>query len=153
MRQVARPDARFHWDFTAFIPDFAGNELCVDRIRSLPAYQEADLLFITPDNSLERIRVAAMEDGKRFLMTTHGISRGFFLLEPDNVQPSDRRHAATLDGFEHYATPVTLDELQHMGPLPLLITGASAMSLSGVRLAKDMATSIWNGRYSVNWAP
>ena len=134
--KVARPDARFHWDFTSFIPDFEGSQSCVECIRNLAAYRHAKLLFITPDNSLEGLRAAAMQDGKPFLMTTHGIARGFLLLEPGRVPPDCRRHAATLDGIEHYAEPISLAQIQNAGPIDLLITGASAMTLGGVRFGK-----------------
>jgi 5-formyltetrahydrofolate cyclo-ligase len=53
IRRYARPDSRFHWDFSKFIPDFKGSERCAERIRRLPTYRRARLLFITPDNCLE----------------------------------------------------------------------------------------------------
>ena len=33
LAQVAKPDSRFHLDFTSFIPDFEGSSKCVDVIR------------------------------------------------------------------------------------------------------------------------
>jgi 5-formyltetrahydrofolate cyclo-ligase len=146
LREVARPDARFHWDFTSFIPDFEGSHHCVDSIRGLDAYRRAPLLFITPDNSLEGLRVAAMQDGKPFLMTTHGIVRGFLLLEPQRVPAEDRRYAATLDGIERYAHAVTLAQIQSGPPIDLLVTGASAMTVAGVRFGKG------HGYFDLEWA-
>ncbi|HYU72662.1 MAG TPA: hypothetical protein VEL31_08270, partial [Ktedonobacteraceae bacterium] len=64
LRHVARPDSRFHWDFAEFITDYEGSEAGADRIQSLPAWHESDLMFITPDNNLEAVRRKAMEDGK-----------------------------------------------------------------------------------------
>ena len=61
LRRVARPDSRFHWDFGSFIADYEGSEAGAERIRQLPAWQAAKLVFITPDNNLEPLRRKALE--------------------------------------------------------------------------------------------
>lgn len=145
-RAVARPDSRFHWDFSAFIPDFEGSELCADRVRALKGWQESQLLFITPDNSTEYVRRAAMDDGRPFLMTTYGIRRGFLLLDPSTVAPGDRAYAATLDGMDRYATPLSLRDVATLPDIGLLVTGGSAVTLAGVRLGKG------HGYFDLEWA-
>lgn len=82
LRKVARPDSRFHWDFAEFICDFEGSPACSDRVRALDAYATQAPIFITPDNSTEDLRMKAMADGKKILMTTYGIRRGFCSLTP-----------------------------------------------------------------------
>ena len=52
LRRVARPDSRFHWDFTAFIPDYEGSDLCAGTIREMDLYHQAQTIFVTPDNNL-----------------------------------------------------------------------------------------------------
>ena len=64
LREVARPDSRFHWDFSAFIADFDGSDAATERVRALEAWQKADTVVITPDNST----------GAR-LMRTRGVVR------------------------------------------------------------------------------
>ena len=145
-REVARPDSRFHWDFSSFIADFAGSEDCVDRVRALPAWSRSPVLFITPDNSTELIRRAAMADGKPFLMTTYGIRRGFLALDPRDVPPAERSYAATLDGMDRYARPVGLREIGRGGPIGLLITGGSAVNRGGHRMGKG------HGYFDLEWA-
>jgi 5-formyltetrahydrofolate cyclo-ligase len=146
LRKVARPDSRFHWDFSLFIADFDGSEHCADRVRALEAYKTSELLFITPDNSLEVLRQRAIEDGKRFLMTTYGIARGFLQLEPTRVPAERTRHAATLDGIEHYASSVSLEDIRKGPKIGLLVTGSSAISTTGVRFGKG------HGYFDLEWA-
>jgi 5-formyltetrahydrofolate cyclo-ligase len=146
LRQVARPDSRFHWDFSSFIADFDGSDAATERVRTLDAYREASWVFITPDNSTELLRRAAMADGKDLLVTTYGIRRGFLLLDPTSVPAEERSYAATLDGLDRYATPVSLAELAGRPPLRLLVTGGSAVSRNGIRFGKG------HGYFDLEWA-
>jgi 5-formyltetrahydrofolate cyclo-ligase len=146
LEKVGRPDSRFHWDFSSFIPDFEGSEDCAQRVRDLAAYRDSALLFITPDNSTEALRRIAMDDGRPFLMTTYGIGRGFLLLDPASVPAGERRYAATLDGMDRYARPVTLAELRGGPAVGLLVTGGSAVSRNGVRFGKG------HGYFDLEWA-
>ncbi len=146
LRAVARPDSRFHFDFGSFIADFDGSGECAETLRGFESWRRSDLLFITPDNSTEAVRRAAMADGKRFLMTTYGIRRGFLLLEPAGVEPSEISYAATLDGMDVFATPVTIEEVGRLGHVGLLVTGGSAVNLAGLRIGKG------HGYFDLEWA-
>lgn len=143
---VAKPDSRFHWDFSSFIADFDGSDFCARQVRKLAAYADDGPVFITPDNSTEALRAQAMADGRTILMTTYGIGRGFLQLDPSQVPTSQRRYAATLDGMDHYATPVTLAELRGGPAIKLLVTGGSAVSANGVRFGKG------HGYFDLEWA-
>jgi 5-formyltetrahydrofolate cyclo-ligase len=143
---VARPDSRFHWDFSSFIADFEGSDDCALRVRQLDAYAIDRPLFITPDNSTEALRAQAMADGRTILMTTYGIGRGFLRLDAAAVPAHDRRYAATLDGMDRYARPVTLAELRGGPMIALLVTGGSAVSANGVRFGKG------HGYFDLEWA-
>jgi len=48
LRDVARPDTRFHLNFAEVIPDFEGSETATGRIVADPAYQASSFAFITP---------------------------------------------------------------------------------------------------------
>lgn len=144
--RVGRPDSRFHWDFSSFIADFEGNETATRRVTELPAWQDADRVFITPDNSTERLRRAAMRAGKTLLVTTYGIRRGFLEVAADSVPDADVNYAATLDGLDVYGRPRTLQELRATAPLTLLITGGSAVSANGIRFGKG------HGYFDLEWA-
>jgi 5-formyltetrahydrofolate cyclo-ligase len=146
LAKVARPDSRFHWDFSSFIADFEGSDQCALRVRELGAYQADGPIFITPDNSTERLRAQAMADGRTILMTTYGIGRGFLQLDPSMVPASERRYAATLDGMDRYARPMSLAELRGGPVIALLVTGGSAVSANGVRFGKG------HGYFDLEWA-
>jgi len=146
LAKVARPDSRFHWDFSSFIADFEGSDRCAERVRALSGYQSSELLFITPDNSTEALRVAAMTDGRPFLMTTYGIGRGFLRLDPADVPAAQRTYAATLDGMDRYARPVDLAEIRRGPSIGFLVTGSSAVSTKGVRIGKG------HGYFDLEWA-
>ena len=146
MMKVCRPDSRFHWDFSMFIADFEGSDQAAAAVQGMPCYQQAPQLFITPDNATEDLRRVAMLDGKTIVMTTYAITRGFLLLEPGQVPAGQERYAATLDGMDRYARPVTLHELAELGPFPVLATGGSAVALNGVRFGKG------HGYFDLEWA-
>jgi 5-formyltetrahydrofolate cyclo-ligase len=146
LRHVARPDSRFHWNFTEFIADYEGSDVGAQRIRELPAWQVSNLMFITPDNNLEEVRRAAMEDGKPFVMSTYGIARGFLYLDPSLIPADCYGWAATLDGMDRFAKPMGLAELTRLGKFDLLVTGAAAISTNGIRFGKG------HGYFDLEWA-
>ena len=146
LERVGRPDSRFHWDFSSFIADFDGNDSATARVTELEAWRAAERVFITPDNSTELLRREAMRAGKHLLVTTYGIRRGFLALDPAVVPPEEISYAATLDGLDRYARPVTLAELRGGPALPLMITGGSAVSRNGIRFGKG------HGYFDLEWA-
>ncbi len=146
LRLVARPDSRFHWNFAEFIADYEGSEAGADRIQSLGAWRASSLMFITPDNNVEVVRSKAMEDGKRFVMSTYGIARGFLYIDPATISPADYGWAATLDGMDRFGRAIRLMDIAALGAFDLLITGASAVSTRGIRFGKG------HGYFDLEWA-
>jgi 5-formyltetrahydrofolate cyclo-ligase len=146
LRKVARPDSRFHYDFGEFIADFEGGEAAVERLVAHPYYRNARTVFIAPDNCIERLRQRALEDGKRVLVTTYSIKRGFYLLDPTVIPPSLYAQAAMLDGMERIGRPVSLAEIETMPPVDFLVTGTGAINRQGVRFGKG------HGFFDAEWA-
>ena len=146
LRDVARPDSRFHWDFGSFIADFEGSDVCSDHLRRFDSWTGSDLVFITPDNSTEAVRRAAISDGKKCLMTTYGIRRGFLFLDPEDVPANETAYAATLDGMDHFGRALGLDEVAKLGHIGLLVTGGSAVNYEGLRIGKG------HGYFDLEWA-
>lgn len=145
LANVARPDSRFHLDFAEFIPDFVGSDRALARLRGLPCYQAGSYAFITPDNCLAALRTRMLQDGKAMVVSTYGIYRGFVLLEPDMVPEGQEAFAGWLDGLEHFGRPVTLAEIAARGAFDFMVTGASAVSLNGVRFGKG------HGFFDLEW--
>ena len=65
--KVAVPNAFFRLNFAECIPDFVGSGNAVQAIRQHPRWRASKLMFLTPDD-ISALRVAAYEDGKRFVI-------------------------------------------------------------------------------------
>ncbi|RXV58557.1 5-formyltetrahydrofolate cyclo-ligase [Roseovarius sp. A46] len=145
LKDVAKPDTRFDKNFAEVIPDFEGSETATRRILDMKAFQEAEFLFVTPDNCLVDLRCHLIEMKKPFFMSTYGIYRGFRYIEPGSVPKGDELYAAWLDGMEHFGKPISLAEIAHHGKIDFLVTGASAVSVDGVRFGKG------HGFFDLEW--
>jgi 5-formyltetrahydrofolate cyclo-ligase len=147
LRTVARPDSRFHFDFSEFITDFEGSDQATDRLIAMDIYRQANVVFITPDNCLELLRAQTIRDKKVMLMTSYGIRRGFIELLPGDVPPGLEEWAILLDVIERVGRHITLAEIQQRYPrLDLLVTGGSAVTRQGARFGKG------HGFFDIEWA-
>jgi 5-formyltetrahydrofolate cyclo-ligase len=144
LKDVAIADSRFHMNFAEVIPDFVGSEKATDRLVAEPFYA-GKYAFITPDNCLVDLRRRMLIAGKTMVVSTYGIYRGFRLLEPSMVPAGQELFAAWLDGIEHFGKPITLEEVAGRGPFDFMVTGASAVSLDGVRFGKG------HGFFDLEW--
>ena len=145
LHDVAKPDTRFNMNFAEVIPDFDGSEIATDHLVTMPAYRATKFAFITPDNCLVDLRRRMIAEGKPFVMSTYGIYRGFLLMEPGMVPPGAELYAAWLDGMEHFGRPITLEEIAKRGRFDFMVTGASAVSIDGVRFGKG------HGFFDLEW--
>ncbi len=118
------------------IPDFEGSETATDHIVSMPAYKTCKYAFITPDNCLVDLRRRMIEAGIPSSCRPMAIYRGFLYIEPGMVPKGAELYAAWLDGMEHFARPISLAEIARRGRFDLMVTGASAVSMDGVRFGK-----------------
>ena len=113
----------------------------------MPSYQSAKCVFITPDNCLEGLRYEALINGKLVLMTTYAIRRGFWLLDPCQFDPSNYRHASTLDGMERMGRPISLSDMMDLRlEIDFMVTGTGAINLKGIRFGKG------HGFFDLEWA-
>ncbi len=142
---VALPDSRFHLNFSEVIPDFVGSSQAIDHLTAEPFYQAGRYAFVTPDNCLVDLRRRMLLAGKTMVVSTYGIYRGFYLLEPSMVPAGQELFAAWLDGLEHFGRRISLEEVAARGRFDFLVTGASAVSLDGVRFGKG------HGFFDLEW--
>lgn len=145
LHDVARPDTRFHMNFAEVIPDFEGSDTATDRLVRDAAYDKSRFAFITPDNCLVDLRHRMIKAGKPFIMSTYGIYRGFLYLDPETVPDGAALYASWLDGMEHFGVPITLEDIAKRGRIDYLVTGASAVSVNGVRFGKG------HGFFDLEW--
>jgi 5-formyltetrahydrofolate cyclo-ligase len=146
LHKIAKPDSRFHLNFAEYIPDFQGSQAATARLTSLEIYQRSSVVFITPDNCLERLRAQAVRDGKLQIMPTYGIRRGLVELRPTDVPEGLARYAVLLDVIETLGRPLSLDALRREHRVDLVVTGASVVNQDGIRFGKG------HGFFDLEWA-
>lgn len=145
--KVARPDSRFSWNFAEFITDYEGSDKCAELLTQTDIYKNAQTIFITPDNNLEKLREIAFRDKKTVVMTNYSISRGFFLIRPGDIPEGKEELASLLDGVARYWKHQTLAQLKEsVGHIDMMVTGASAITPSGIRFGKG------HGYFDLEWA-
>lgn len=144
--KVARPDSRFHLDFNEYIPDFEGSDAATARLTALDIYRDANTVFITPDNCVERLRAQAVRDGKTQIVSTYGIRRGIVKLTPEAVPQGMAQYAVLLDLIEQVGARLSLSELRQSHTFDLVVTGASVVSTNGIRFGKG------HGFFDLEWA-
>lgn len=92
---------------------------------------------MTPDNCLEYLRYRTLKAGKRILITTYGIRRSFWLLDPAIIDAEIFMYASTLDGIGKVGRCISVDEIcLSQIWLDVLITGTGAINEKGVRFGK-----------------
>jgi 5-formyltetrahydrofolate cyclo-ligase len=131
LEPVARPDSRFDLDLRRFVPDFADRERAEAAVVELEAWSSSGTIFIAPDNSLEHLRELALEAGKRVLVPTFGLRRGFVLLDGGILDPGDRALAATLDGMERFGRRFGPADVRSVQRVDAVVTGATAITIDG----------------------
>ncbi|MCP4381404.1 MAG: 5-formyltetrahydrofolate cyclo-ligase [Hyphomicrobiales bacterium] len=145
LKDVALPDSRFHKNFAEVIPDFVGSDEAIGRLLDEPVYKDGGYAFITPDNCLADLRRRMLVAGRSMVISTYGIYRGFYLLEPSMVPAGAELYASWLDGLEHFGRPISLAEVAERGRFDFMVTGASAVSMEGVRFGKG------HGFFDLEW--
>ena len=112
------------------IPNFVGSGRAAEKLRGLEAYRSAKTIMINPDAAQLAVRELALRDGKRLLMATPKLRKGFILLDPARI--TNPREAASIKGaFKHgrSANPRNLR-------VDLIVEGSVAVDLKGGRLGK-----------------
>jgi 5-formyltetrahydrofolate cyclo-ligase len=145
----AKPDSRSHYDFLSFTPDFRESSYAIARLAQIPCYESAETILVTPDNSLEQLRLRALKDGKKVLVGTYRLRRGFVMLNPQRIGQENLVMASLLDGMErpeigrHLSLAQMKDEGIHVD---LCVIGGLAFNTQGV--------TVWEGHglFEVQWA-
>ncbi|KAK7941625.1 uncharacterized protein PG986_014012 [Apiospora aurea] len=137
LRKVAYPDSRFHYDFSSFIADFVGSQAAADQLLAMPSYSSCSTY----------LREKTLQAGIKVLITTYGIRRGFWLLDPAVIQPELYRYASTLDGLEKVGQSVSLAEIASLDlQVGFMVTGTGAINHNGIRFGKG------HGFFDLEWA-
>jgi len=131
--KVALPDSRFGRDFTQFIPSFERADVAARSVIATPECHGAKRVFVTPDNAVQAVRQRLIQRDVDLVVPSYGLHRGFLEVNAGDVPRYLLRHAGWLDAIEHFGKSLTLDSLSAAGPIDLIVTGASAITLRGLR--------------------
>lgn len=144
LARYAIPDSRLHHDIAAFVPNFQKSSIAIDRVLGLDSYKSAAVVFASSDNSLEHLRYRVLKDGKKLLVATRDLRRGFVLIDPRKISEDRYELASCLDGMEKpgVGRHVTLAQLQEEGvAVNMFVMGAWVVSRRGSQLWSNGETS------------
>ena len=143
---MALPDSRFHLNFAEVIPDFAGSRRATDRLVGAALLRGR---AATP--SSRRTTAWSICAGACSPPASPWSSRPTASIaasccsSPAWCRRGQELFAAWLDGLEHFGRPITLAEIAARGRFDFMVTGASAVSLDGVRFGKG------HGFFDLEW--
>ena len=112
------------------IPNFVGSERAAGKLREIEAYRSAKTIMVNPDAAQLAVRELALRDGKRLLMATPKLRKGFILLDPARIPKP--REAASIGGAFKYGRSIDLRGLK----VDLIVEGSVAVDPKGGRLGK-----------------
>ena len=125
--------ARFPRPVRGRIPNFIGAEEAADRLLSLEAYRNAEVVKVSPDSPQRRIRYRCLADGKTLIMPTPRLSKGFLILDPKNIPRKMFRDASTIRGAFKWGRLIEPEKLPRVD---FIVVGSVAVSRDGVRIGK-----------------
>lgn len=120
------------------IPNFRGADVAAKLLFTLEAWRKASIIKVNPDSPQRHVRMRALSEGKKLLMPTPRLRRGFILLDPDIIKPSLYYHASTIRGAFKYGRllPGIDSLLRWVERVDLIVEGSVAVNPYGERLGK-----------------
>lgn len=113
------------------IPNFIGSKVAAERLKTLPEWREARVVFSAPDSSLHPARSEALKDGKTLLVVAPKI-KGFYLLR--DIPQENAFEASAIRGFQRFGKRVEIGS--DLPKVDLYLTGAVAVDKKGNRIGK-----------------
>ena len=124
---VARPP----FPIKGRIPNFIGAEKAAERLLNISGFRDSNTVKINPDSPQRPVRYLALRMGKKVVMPTPRIKKGFLILDPKGIR--NLRYASTIRGA------FTVGQIIHPSSLPeidFIVEGSVAVSPDGYRLGK-----------------
>jgi len=119
------------------IPNFVGAEKAAEKLKQLPEYKAARVVFCNPDSPQRPVRNMVLKDGKVLVMATPRLRKGFLLLDPSMIPQNRVFEASTIRGAFKHGRFVEPSEVK----VHLFVAGSVAVSLDGGRLGKGTGYS------------
>jgi 5-formyltetrahydrofolate cyclo-ligase len=128
-----RDVSRFPRPVFGRIPNFAGAEEAALKLAEQPEYQGAEVVKVNPDAPQRPVRLRVLSDGKRLLVPSPRLRRGFLVIDPHEVPRNSFAKASTIRGSFRYGKLCPLRELPRVD---LIVAGSVAVTKEGVRIGK-----------------
>ena len=119
------------------IPNFVGAERAAQKLRELPEYKAAKVVFCNPDSPQRPVRELALKDGKTVVMATPKLREGFLLLDPNTILLDRVSEASTIRGAFKHGRPIEPSKVR----VDFFVAGSVAVSPDGGRLGKGTGYS------------
>jgi len=126
-------EARFPYPPHGRIPNYRGAADAAERLASLDAWRDADVIKSNPDSPQLPVRRRALRAGKTVYMAVPRLAdeRCFLRLDPDEIEDVD--DATTVSGSADHGVRVGPDSME---PIDLIVSGSVAVSDAGTRVGK-----------------
>ncbi|MCE4603414.1 MAG: 5-formyltetrahydrofolate cyclo-ligase [Aeropyrum sp.] len=120
------------------IPNFKGAKQAALRVGVLRDWRTARVVKVNPDSPQRWVRELALREGKKLVMPTPRLRRGFLLIDPRLIPSSRISFSATIKGaFRYGKLLMTIDELKaNLSSIDLIVEGSVAVNDRGERLGK-----------------
>ncbi|MCX8204788.1 MAG: 5-formyltetrahydrofolate cyclo-ligase [Candidatus Nezhaarchaeota archaeon] len=112
------------------VPNFRGADVAALRLRGVKEYVEAEVVLVNPDSPQFYVRRMALLDGKKVLMPTPRLKRGFLLIDPARVKGRIDEASTIRGAFIHGV------KVPSVGSVDFVVEGSVAVDLDGHRLGK-----------------
>ena len=90
--------ARFPRPVYGRIPNFEGADKAAEKLFKTRLWWETSIVKVNPDSPQRPIRYRALIEGKRIVMATPRLQKGFLLLDPRKIHSSKHLDASCIRG-------------------------------------------------------
>ena len=115
------------------IPNFIGSEIAAKNILKLDFIRNARIVKVNPDSPQRPVRELLLKLGKKIIMPTPRLKKGFLLLDPSKIPGSEIRFASTIRGAFIWGRSLSLKKIPNVD---VIIVGSVAVSHEGYRIGK-----------------
>jgi len=112
------------------IPNFIGSTAAAKVLRGTQEWQNAEIIFSSPDSAQKKVREFALLDGKLLIMASPKLKDGYLLIDPHQVKGKEKI-ASTINGAFEFG-----NKIQEFPKVDLVVEGSVAVDKSGNRLGK-----------------
>lgn len=112
------------------IPNFVGSTAAARMLRCTKEWQNAKVIFSSPDSAQKKVREFALLDEKILIMASPKLKEGYLLIDPHQLKGKEST-ASTIKGAFKFGS-----QIKKFPRVDLVIEGSVAVDKSGNRLGK-----------------